>query len=88
MLTGHAKIHFYIPRYKQEFIDFLLHHSNIKPHKLKKMSIDHVRRIYYAIRIKQVESELQTSLESGKHMKDLTDSNKKEAQQWVKQQQG
>ena len=67
MLTGHAKIHFYIPRYKQEFIDFLLHHSNIKPHKLKKMSIDHVRRIYYAIRCKEVESELQTSLESGKH---------------------
>ena len=66
-MQGHAKIHFYIPQRKQEFVDFLLHHSNIKPHKLKKMSIDHVRRIYYAIRCKEVEVELKTSLESGKH---------------------
>jgi len=67
MLIGHKRVHFYIPRRKQEFIDFLQNNSNIKPHKLKKMSIDHVRRIYYAIRCKEVESELQTSLESGKH---------------------
>jgi len=66
-MLGHKKIHFYIPRYKQEFIDFLQNNSNIAPYKLKKMSIDHVRRIYYAIRCKEVESELQTSLESGKH---------------------
>jgi len=66
-MLGHKRVHFYIPRRKQEFIDFLQNNSNIKPHKLKKMSIDHVRRIYYAIRCKQVEADLNTSLEVGKN---------------------
>jgi len=66
-LLGHAKIHFYVPRYKQEFIEFLLKYSNIKPHKLKKMSLQHIRSIFYAIRYKQIESELKSSLEAGKH---------------------
>ena len=65
-MLGHAKVNFYVPRYKQEFLDFLVKNSNIKPHKLKKMSLEHVRRIYYAIRCREVESELKTTLNAGK----------------------
>ena len=66
-MLGHAKVNFYVPRYKQEFLDFLTKHSNIKPHKLQKMSLEHVRRIYYAIRCREVEAELRSSLEAGKN---------------------
>lgn len=65
-LIGNKKVYFYVPRRRQEFLNFLLNHSNVKPYKLRKYSLDKLRKIYYAIRCRQVEAELETSLAIGK----------------------